>query len=171
LLVASDVGGDFSQTSASPASSPLPCQPNDPPLDERIPPSIKAETEFENAAGSAALSEEIDGYADTATAQRVLTEGAKGLSCKTGTIKTSNGTVKVQLNGPVDLTSDLDTKVDKAEGWQLTAGNVNLVLIVSVIGQQIVAMEFSAAKSVDPKTLPDTKAVTEKALAKVKAAL
>ena len=42
------------------------------------------------------------------------------------------------------------------------------MLIVARIGPQIVALTFTAASSVNKKTLPDTAAVTEKALSKVK---
>ena len=162
------MGGGFAQTTSDAGSDPLPCTPNDPPLDKAVPPNVKAQVDFQNSAGSALLSEEIDGYPDAATALRVLAAGEKGLACKSATIKTGGQTFHVRLQGPTDLTSSLNVAVDKCEGWQVKASSVEVVLIVARIGPQIVALTFTAAASVDKKTLPDTAAVTEKALRKIK---
>jgi hypothetical protein len=171
LLVGTDIGGGFAQTTSDASTSPLPCTPNDPPLDKLVPPKVKAQTDFQNSAGSALLSEEIDGYADEATAERVLAAGEKGLACKTATIKTGGQTLRVRLQGPTDLTSSLKVTVDKCEGWQVKASSVDVVLIVARVGPQIVALTFTVATSVDKKTLPSTVAVSEKALSKVKEAV
>ncbi len=171
LLIEADIGGGFAQTTSDATTSPLPCTPNDPPLDQLVPPKVKAQTDFQNSAGSALVSEEIDGYADVATAQRVLAAGEKGLACKTAKIKTGGQTLHVRLQGPVDLASSLKVSVDKCEGWQVKAPSVGVVLIVARIGPQIVALTFTAATSVDKSTLPNTSTVTEKALSKVKEAL
>jgi hypothetical protein len=171
LLVGTDVGGGFAQTTSDASTSPLPCTPNDPPLDQLVPPKVKAQTDFQNSAGSALLSEEIDGYADEATAERVLAAGEKGLACKTATIKTGGQTLRVRLQGPTDLTSSVKVAVDKCEGWQVKASSVDVVLIVARVGPQIVALTFTVAASVDKSTLPSTATVTEKALSKVKEAV
>jgi hypothetical protein len=168
LLIATDIGAGFAQTTSDAATSPLPCTPNDPPLDKLVPPKVKAQSDFQNTAGSALLSEEIDGYADDATALRVLAAGEKGLACQRATIKTGGQNLAVRLTGPTDLTSSLKVAVDKCEGWQVKASSVEVVLIVARIGPQIVALTFTAATSVDKSTLPSTAAVTEKALSKVK---
>lgn len=168
LLSAADLGSAFSQTSSDDSPSPLPCTPNDPPLDTQVPPQVKALTSFSNADGSALLQEEIDGYKDVATTQRALTIGERGLSCKTATIPSGNGTLTVQLTGPADLTDQLSVKVDKVEGWQVASPKVELVLIAAQVGQQIVALTFTAAKGVDTSTLPKTQTLVEKALANVK---
>jgi hypothetical protein len=171
LLVGTDIGGGFAQTTSDADTSPLPCTPNDPPLDKLVPPKVKAQTDFQNSAGSALLSEEIDGYADEATAERVLAAGEKGLACKTATIKTGGQTLQVRLQGPTDLTSSLKVAVDKCEGWQVKASTVDVVLIVARIGPQIVALTFTAATSLDKTTLPSTADVSEKALSKVEEAM
>ena len=170
LLVGTDVGAGFAQTTSDAGTSPLPCTPNDPPLDQLVPPKVKAQTDFQNSAGSALVSEEIDGYADEATAERVLAAGEKGLACKSATITTGGQKLRVTLQGPTDLTSSLKVAVDKCEGWQVKASSVDVVLIVARIGPQIVALTFTAATSVDKSTLPSTAAVTGKALSKVKEA-
>jgi hypothetical protein len=171
LIVATDVGTGFAQATSDDSSDPLPCTPNDPPLDTQVPASTKAQVDFGNAAGSALVSEEITSYADEATAVKALAGGEKGFACKTATIGTGGNKMAFTLAGPTDLTTQVSTKVDKCEGWQLKSKTVNLVVIVSRIGQQIAALTFTASASIDPATLPSSQAVTEAALKKVAAAL
>ena len=170
LLVGTDVGGGFAQTTSDAGTSPLPCTPNDPPLDQLVPPKVKAQTDFQNRRDRAAQRRD-HGYADEATAERVLAAGEKGLACKTATIKTGGQTLRVTMQGPTDLTSSLKVAVDKCEGWQIKASTVEVVLIVARVGPQIVALTFTAATSVDKSTLPSTADVSEKALTKVKEAM
>jgi hypothetical protein len=169
LLSAADLGSTFSEQPSDDSPSPLPCRPNDPPIDEQIPPQVKALASFANSAGTALLEEEIDGYKDVATTQHVLSLGEDGLSCKSATIAAGNRTIKVKLNGPVDLTSQLKVKADKVDGWQVAGGGEQLVLIAAQLGTQLVIMTFTAAKNLDTSSLPNTQAIVEKALEKVEA--
>jgi hypothetical protein len=171
LVTVTDVGGGFTQTTSDDSSDPLPCTPNDPPLDKQSPPAAKAQADFANSAGSALVSEEITTYADEATTESVLAAGEKGFDCPSATITTDTGKLKVTIGAATDLTSAVNVKVDKCEGWSITAQGVNLIVIVARLGQQIVAMTFTAASSVDTSTLPDSRTLTEVALKKVVAAL
>jgi hypothetical protein len=171
LIVAVDVGTGFKQTTSSDSSDPLPCTPEDPPLDQQFAPTAKALVDFANTAGSALVSEEITTYADAATAQTALAAGENGFACKSATIATDNGKIAVTISDPTDLTSSISVTVDKCEGWQISAQTANLVVIVARMGPQIVAMTFTAAPTVNPATLPDSRAITGAALKKVAAAL
>lgn len=167
LLSASDLGSTFSEEPSDDTPSPLPCRPNDPPIDDQVLPQVKAVASFANSAGSALLQEEIDGYKDVATTQRVLALGEDGLSCSRATITSGNSTIKVKLTGPIDLTSQLSVKADKVDGWQVSGGGEQLVLVAARLGTQLVVMTFTAAKNLDTSTLPNTQTIVEKALKKV----
>jgi hypothetical protein len=169
LLSASDLGSTFSEQPSDDSPSPLPCRPNDPPIDEQVPPQVKAVASFANTAGTALLQEEIDGYKDVTTTQRVLALGEDGLSCSHATIPSGNGTINVKLTGPIDLTSQLSVKADKVDGWQVSGAGVQLVLIAAQLGSQLVVMTFTASKKLDTSTLPNTQTIVEKALKKVEA--
>lgn len=170
LLVATDVGAGFTKATSDDSSDPLPCTPNDPPLTTQFPPSTKAQVDFGNAAGSALVSEEITSYADEATALKALAGGEKGFSCPSATLGTGSNKLAVTITGPTDLTSSVNVTVDKCEGWQFKSTTVNLAVIVGRVGQQLVALTFTASTSVDTNTLPDSQTITEAALKKVLAA-
>lgn len=170
LLSASDLGSTFSEQPSDDTPSPLPCRPNDPPIDQQVPPQVKALASFANSAGTALLQEEIDGYRDVATTEHVLSLGEDGLSCSRATITSGNTTIHVKLTGPIDLTSQLSTKADKVDGWQVVGGGLQLVLIAAQLGPQLVVMTFTASKNLDTSSLPQTKTIVDKALQKVQEA-
>jgi hypothetical protein len=170
LLSAADLGTSFSQQPSDDTPTPLPCTPNDPPLDEQVPPKVKALASFANSAGNALLQEEIDGYQDVATTRRALSLGEHGLGCKRATIPSGNSTISVKLTGPVDLTKQLSGKADHVDGWQVVGAGVQLVLIAAQVGPQLVVLTFTASKKLDTSTLPNTQTIVEKALTKVQEA-
>jgi hypothetical protein len=172
LLAASDIGSDFvANDHSSTQSSPLPCEPAKPPLDQRYAPTTKAEADFALPSGKAEVDEEIVVYADEATAARALSAGEQGLSCHTATLGSGGNAIRVSIGGPKDVSGQLGpgVKVDKCEGWLVTATGISAVLVVARIGPQLVVLSFTADTSVDTSTLPNSQDVIKKAIQKVDA--
>ena len=151
LLTAADVGGGFTQTQSANSDAPLPCTPNDPPLSQQFPPDVNVQADFTGAAGSALFSEQIETFADATGVAQVIAAGEQGLACGTATV----GGVQVQIQGPTDLTAQIQVPVDKAEAWTVTSSQLNASLIIAQIGPQLAVFSFGAAPSVDTTKLPD----------------
>jgi len=167
LLTAAEVGGGFTQTQSDDSDTPLPCSPNEPTLSQRFPPDVKVQVDFASASGNALISEEIETYADTDTVAQVVAAGEQGLSCGTTTV----GGTQVKIDGPTELTSQLQVPVDKAEAWVVKSSALNASLIIVQKDQQLVVFSFGAAPSVDTTKLPDPATLVIHGVAKVNAAL
>lgn len=167
LLTAAEVGGGFVQTQTDDTDTPLPCTPNDPPLSQAFPPNLKVQADFGGLDGKALFSEEIESFADTDTVAQVIAAGEHGLSCGTTTV---SGT-QVKIEGPTDLTAQVQVPVDKVEAWSVTSSALNASLVIAQIGTQLVVFSFGAAPSVETSKLPDAATLIRTGLAKVNAAL
>jgi hypothetical protein len=167
LLTAAEVGGGFTASSTDTSDTPLPCTPNAPTLSTRFPPDVKVQADFGGAGGKALFSEEVETFADAATVAQVVTAGEQGLSCSTATV----GGVKITLNGPTDLTSNIQVPIDKAEAWSVRSSALNASLVIVQMGRQLVVFSFGAAPSVDTAKLPDPPTLITAGLQKVAAAL
>lgn len=167
LLTAAEVGGGFAQTQTNDSDTPLPCTPNDPPLSKQFPPVVNVQADFEGAGGNAVVSEQIETFADASAVAEVIAAGEQGLACGTATL----GGAQVTIDGPTDLSTEIQVPVDKAEAWVVKSSALNASLIIAQLGQHLVVFAFTAAPSVDTSTLPDVGTVVTAGLEKVSAAL
>jgi hypothetical protein len=165
LLTGTEVGTGFARTASDTQDTPLPCAQNDPPLDTRYPPTVKVEADYAASGVDAAVSEEIEVYADLATVAKTIAAGEQGLGCGTVTIQGDRYTI----SKPDDITTQLGGLADKAEAWTVKTAPANLELIIAQLGRRLVVFTFAAAASVDTNKLPNVGTVLTTGLQKVKA--
>ena len=101
------------------------------------------------------------------SALSTIAAGEHGLACGTTTI----GGARVKIDGPTDLTSQLQVPVDKAEAWVIKSSALNASLVIVQKDQQLVVFSFGAAPSVDTTKLPDPATLVTNGVGKVNAAL
>lgn len=139
LLTVADLGTGYKQEPADNSESPLPCTPNDPPLNQQVPPQGRAVAQFTNTTGDVAITEDLNRYADVATASRAVAASAKGFTCQTGSLDgtpvTFTGSGKITVNG---------TQVDAAQGWDLKTSQFVATAILVQIGPKFVGLVLLA---------------------------
>lgn len=173
LLTAAEVGGGFKAQPANDKSSPLPCDQQAPSLDQQFQPTGKARTDLVAPDGQAYLSEEVIGYDSAATADKSLAAGEKGLSCRRATIQVSGHPVVYRIDPVQDVTKyvtkTLSVPVDKALDWTVHTSVVNIELVATKIGAQLVVLTFGASPRADTANLPNKDKIVADALKKVRA--
>jgi hypothetical protein len=165
LLAPDEVGSDLQVAPVDNSRSPFPCTTDRPPPDVQVPPKASAKSSFTNASKDLQFTEQVESYADAATAAKALAAGERGLTCDIGEL---NG-LGVTIHGPIDLTTSFTTKVEKAEAWALTLSGAKQTIIVAKTGQRIVALTFGATSGADEST-EDAAGIASRALAKAGAA-
>ena len=165
LLSGDEVGSGLSTAKPDTSDAPFPCTPDDPPPDVQVPPKASAKTMFSNDTQDIELTEQVESYADNATAAKALAVGEKGLTCDIGTV----GNQQVTIQGPIDLSTSFTTKLDKAELWAVSGSGARQSIIVAKMGQRIVAVTFAELSGANDTGL-DAKGIADRAIAKVGAA-
>jgi hypothetical protein len=169
LLTTRQVGAGFRTMPSDEVSQPLPCEQQAPPLDRQFQPTAKAKTDLIARDGKAYLSEEVIGYDSAATANQALAAGEKGLSCRTATVRVNGKPIRYRIQPAQDITANVGVAVDKALLWRVATSIVNIQLVATKIGAQLVVISFAAPPGADTSDLPNPAAVLKAALTKVKA--
>lgn len=166
LLTVQDVGPGFSSAQFQPSQDPLPCKPNDPPLEQQFPSTLEVGAAFIRNGNGAALGEDLRYYADTATATQVLNLAAAGLNCAKGKLNFTGSPVTVQFGKLQDVTSAVGA--DKAVAIQATAPAYDVVLIGCQVGREDVLFSFLRTKSTPTSALPNPITIVQTAVQKIK---
>jgi hypothetical protein len=169
LLTARQVGAGFRAMPSDEARQPLPCEQQAPPLDQQFRPSAKAKTDLIARDGKAYLSEEVIGYDSAATANKALAAGEKGLSCRTATVRVNGKPLRYRIQPAEDITTKVGVTVDKAVLWRVSTSIVDIQLVATKIGAQLVVISFAAPPGAGTSDLPNPTSVLKAALTKVKA--
>jgi hypothetical protein len=164
LLTLQDVGPGFSPAKFRPSKDPLPCKPNDPPLEDQFPSTLEVGAAF--LRNGAAFGEDLRYYADTATANRVLTLAAAGLNCPSGKLNFTGSPVTVQFGKLQNVTSAVDA--DNAIAIQATAATYDIVLIGCQIDRRDVLFSFLRTKSTPVSSLPNPITIAKTAVDKIR---
>jgi hypothetical protein len=169
LLTASELGPGFREMASDNTSQPLPCDQQSPPLDQQFQPVAKAKTDLVSSNRQAYLSEEVIGYNSAATADQALSAGEKGLSCRRATVQVNGKPIVYRIQPGQDITTRVGVTVDKSLLWTVRTTIVNIQLVATKIGAQLVVLSFAAPPNADTSALPNPAVVLKAALAKVKA--
>jgi hypothetical protein len=162
LLIPSDIHHGFQSSSdSSSPDGPLPCTPNDPPVDQQVPPSEKGSAEFVKPSARLQINEEIDVYSGVPDARRAQRITEHGLACSHGTVSG----VAIDIQGPTDISSVLTPHLDKAEAWAIKSGKITGTLVLVRIHAVLVEFAFEADNN--PNVKIDAKQILETALAKI----
>jgi hypothetical protein len=157
LLTRREVGPGFTRSTPTAPSQPLPCTPNQPPLEAQVPSTDKAKALFTNAGDTLALQETLLAYRDAATSTRALRLAMVGLACSHGTA----GGNPINIAGPTDVRSSITARVSAAYGWVVTARTFTGSIVVVQLGAKLVTLEFvagsrQAASSTDARQIVET---------------
>jgi hypothetical protein len=166
LLSPTDLGTGFTAAQFSPSSDPLPCTPNDPPLEQRFHSTVEAGTAMVTQAQDVGLSEELRVYADADTAKRVLQAAAHGLDCKQGTLNLTGTPETVTFGKTQDVTSDVGA--ESAIAVQATSSKYGIVLVGCKLGRLLVLFSFLSDKTADTSKLPNPITIAAKGITKIK---
>ena len=164
LLTLQDVGSGFTTAQFKPSTDPLPCAPNNPPLEQQIPSTLEVGTAFLRS--GAAFGEDLRFYPDTATAQHVLTVAANGLNCPSGNLTLTNKPEKVNFGAIQDVTSAVGA--DKAVAVEGHTASLDIALVGCQLGRVVVLFSFLRAKSVPTSKLPNPITLVSTAVQKIK---
>ena len=149
LLSAAEIGHGFVQTGTETTSSdPYPCTPNDPPVDEAVPPTETGTVDFGKASARLAITEQVSVYPDLSHAEHAEQLTEAGLACSEGTL---SGGESIKIKGPTDLSSSLTANVDKAEVWDIRSGSTEGALVQVRIHAVLVHFAFVAVNNKHPK--------------------
>lgn len=170
LLTAADVGTGFTARTYTRTNTSPPCAAaGSPSFRQLTSPPVDAGAKLVHATPRAVLNEVVFVYADAATAQAAFAVGKTGLDCATGTVIYSDGTKgSVTITPSVDVSTEVGA--DTAVAWHLTNADLKASQVVSVVGQAIIALTFSAAAAADTTTLPRPLDIMKNAVTKLKAA-
>jgi hypothetical protein len=166
LLSPTDLGTGFTAAQFSPSSDPLPCTPNDPPLEQRFHSTVEAGTAMVTQAQDVGLSEELRVYADADTAKQVLQAAAHGLDCKQGTLNLTGTAETVTFGKTEDVTSDVGA--ESAIAVQATSSKYGIVLVGCKLGRLLVLFSFLSDKTADTSKLPNPITIAAKGITKIK---
>jgi hypothetical protein len=165
LLTQSEVGSGLATAPVDTKQMPFPCTPDLPPPDVQVPPKVSAKATFANSTQDLQFTEQIESYADEATATKALIAGEKGLTCPVGQV----GNLSVTIQGPIDLSTSFTTKMDGAEAWALSQSQAKQSIIVAKMGSRLVALTFAEVTGADDRSV-DAAGIAGAALAKAGAA-
>ena len=166
LLTPADVGPGFTKAQFSPSGDPLPCTPNDPPLEQQFSSTLTGGTALADNPKAVAMSEDLRLYADPDTAEKVLQAAAKGLNCKQGKLNLTGTPEDVTFSAEQDATAD--THSDDAISVQATSAQYDIQLIGCKIGRLVVLFSFLGAKGADTSTLSNPITIAAKGIDKIK---
>ena len=164
LLTVSDVGAGFSRAQFRASKDPLPCTPNDPPLEDQIPSTLEVGAAF--IKNGAALGEDLRFYSDADTADQVLTLSANGLNCPSGKLNFTGTPETVQFGKLQDVTSAVHA--DKAIAIQGTSAKYDIVLVGCRLGRLVVLFSFLRTPSTPTSSLPNPIAIVATAVQKIR---
>ena len=164
LLTVQDVGPGFSPAQFRPSNDPLPCKPNDPPLEQQFPSTLEVGAAF--IRNGAALGEDLRYYADASTAGHVLTLAAAGLNCPSGKLNFTGTPVTVQFGELQDITPAVGA--DKAIAIQGSAPAYDIVLIGCQVDRRDVLFSFLRTKSTPTSSLPNPITIVKTAVQKIR---
>lgn len=165
LLTAGDVGHGFTAApDNATATAPLPCTPNDPPIDQQVPSEEHGGVDLTKDSAGAEVSEMVALYATLGEAVHLQTSTERGLACSGG--KLSDGE-QVTLSGPTDISSILTPHTDKAEAWSIRTAKIKGALVLVRLHRVIV--QFAFFKLIKGASNPhiNSKQILEMGLAKV----
>ena len=166
LLSPTDLGTGFTAAQFAPSSDPLPCTPNDPPLEQQFHSTVEAGTAMVTQAQDVGLSEELRVYADADTANQVLQAAAHGLDCKQGKLNVTGQPETVTFGKTQDVTSDVGA--ESAIAVQATSAQYGIVLVGCKLGRLLVLFSFLSDKSADTSKLPNPITIAAKGITKIK---
>ena len=169
LLTTSDVGSGFRKAQFRPSHDPLPCAPNDPPLEQQLPSNSEVGTAF--IRNGAAFGEDIRVYGDASTAGNVVARAAGGLNCPSGKLNltgkpTTVEFTKVQGSRIQNVTSAVGA--DLAFAVQGSTSQYDIVLIGCQVGNAAVLFSFLRTQSTPTSTLPNPIAIVATAIQKLR---
>jgi hypothetical protein len=165
LLSLQDVGSGFTKAQFQPSNDPLPCAPNDPPLEQQIPSTLEAGTAF--IRNGAAFGEDLRFYPDSSTAQNVLDRAAHGLDCPSGKLNLTGRPETVSFGKLQDVTSAIHG-ADKAVAVTGHNARYDIVLIGCQIGREAVLFSFLRTASTPTSSLPNPVSIVNTAVQKIK---
>jgi hypothetical protein len=164
LLSAAEIGHGFAETGTeSTSSDPYPCTPNDPPVDEAVPPTDTGTADFAKTSPQLVITEQVAVYADLSHAVQAQQLTDAGLACAHGTVAQGQ---QIDITGPTDISSDLTVHLDSAEAWDIRAGSTVGVLVQLRIHAVMVHFAFVAANKKHAGAV-DVKQIVETGIAKV----
>jgi hypothetical protein len=164
LLTLQDVGAGFSTAQFQPSQDPLPCAPNDPPLEQQIPSTLEVGTAFIRK--GAAFGEDLRFYPDAATATSVLTKAVNGLNCPSGKLNLTGTPETVNFGKIHDVTSAVGA--DKAAAVEGRTSRYDIALVGCQVGREAVLFSFLRTKSTPTSTLPNPITLVSTAVQKIR---
>jgi hypothetical protein len=164
LLTLKDVGSGFTAAQFQPSTDPLPCTPNDPPLEQQVPSTLEVGTAF--LRNGAAFGEDLRFYPDADTAEHVLAVAADGLDCTSGRLRLTGQPETVTFGSIQDVSSAVSA--DRAIAVQGQTAKLDAVLVACRLGRVAVLFSFLRAKSTPTSQLPNPISIVSTALQKIK---
>ena len=168
LLTPAEVGPGFARARFQPSNDPLPCKPNDPPVETQIPSTLEQGTAIASNRVGAALGEDVHLYVDTPTAQRVMALIKVGVNCPQGQLNLTGKPETVQFGSIQDVTPS--TGADEAYAVEARSARFDIALVATRLDRAVILFSFLRTKSTPTSELPNPIQVVAKAIAKIKAA-
>lgn len=164
LLTQQDIGRGFAKAQFRPSNDPLPCAPNDPPLEQQIPSALEVGTAF--IRNGAAFGEDLRFYGDASTATQVLSKAVNGLNCPSGKLNLTGTPETVNFGKIQDVTSAVGA--DHAAAVEGRTARYDIALVGCQVGNAAVLFSFLRTKSTPTSSLPNPIAIASAAVRKIK---
>lgn len=168
LLTPSEVGPGFARARFQPSNDPLPCKPNDPPIETQIPSTLQVGTAITSTRVGAALAEDVHLYTDTPTAQQVMGLIKVGVNCPRGSLNLTGQQEAVTFGSLQDVTPSVGA--DEAYAVEARSARFDIALVATRLDRAVILFSFLRTKSTPTSELPNPIQVVAKAIAKIKAA-
>jgi hypothetical protein len=166
LLTPADVGKHFVKAQFQPGDDPLPCTPDDPPLEQQIPATLEVGTAVLTRAQGAAMGEDLRLYADPSTAQQLVALARAGLDCRHGQLRLTGAPETVTFGKVQDVTSAVNA--DEAIAVQATSARYGILLVAARLGRLVVLFNFLRTLSTPSAALPNPIGIVAKGVAKIR---
>jgi hypothetical protein len=169
LLTTQDVGAGFTKAQFQASNDPLPCAPNDPPLEQQFPSNSEYGTAF--IRNGAAFGEDLRIYPDAHTANEVVARAAVGLNCPSGKLNLTGKPTTVHFvaaNGGRVQNVTSNVGADFAIAVQGTTAQYSLVLIGCQVENAAVLFSFLRTKSTPTSSLPNPLGIVQTAIQKLR---
>jgi hypothetical protein len=168
MLTPADVGRGFTRARFQPSNDPLPCKPNDPPVETQFPSTLRVGTAIASTRVGAGLAEDVHLYADTPTAQQVMGVIEVGVNCPRGSLNLTGKPEPVRFGSLQNVTPAVGA--DEAYAVEARSARLDIVLVATRLDRAVILFSFVRTKSTPTSELPNPIQIVATAIAKIKAA-